>query len=336
MEKSEKSERNSNVILLIVIAIATMIIVVIGATFAYLASTTQGSNTANIEATTEGSSDLFLIDAGGNMNINATFENFYDGAGDLKDHVVASVLMQTTGNANQTYDVYLEAPTNDFEYTSGKCYEKSAVVPEYTTKEDCLNGTTNIWAKASGDTEYKCYAPDATLVTSEFYSNNEITCLTEPSYMWGEEEATELALDVYRTTEDTEENCVTADTTDLTSTKGVCVDSKRTIVSAATKGDCTDAGNTWLPNVFENGRCFVVDKTYDITKFITSGEERLAIYSDVEISATADTPARHFYRAEVTLINLPHNQIVNGNKKFIGNLTFETQSPTPTPDTPTT
>lgn len=321
----EKTERKGNVIVLIVIAIATMVVVVIGATFAYLASTAQTSNTSNISASTEGTNDLLLIDAGGNLEVKATFENFAEGMGDQTDATTASVLLQANGETAKTYKyrVFLEAPTNDFEYTSGVCYEKSTEVAGVTDKDTCTNGTSNIWAKGGEGEEYKCYAT-ATEITNEHYSNNEVTCLSQPNYMWEQKEVTELALDMYKASDASELACVDAETV-TDSTKGICVDTNRHSVAADNKGACTDAGNTWISNVYEGGVCYVPDKSYDITTFATdaTAEEKLTIYDEMQITSSGGAQVQDRYRAAISIINLNHNQIVNGAKSFVGNLTFE-------------
>ena len=48
--KEERDDSRKNVVLLTVIAIATMIVVLVGATFAYLASQVYSEDQANIEA----------------------------------------------------------------------------------------------------------------------------------------------------------------------------------------------------------------------------------------------------------------------------------------------
>ena len=72
----DENSKKSNVVLLTVIAIVTMLVVVIGATFAYLASQVDGKGNSNINVTTNVSSDLFLIDAGAPIEIVANTENF--------------------------------------------------------------------------------------------------------------------------------------------------------------------------------------------------------------------------------------------------------------------
>ena len=136
MKEKEYKDNRGNVVLLTVIAIVTMVIVLVGATFAYLASNIEGSKSANINATTNAGSDLFLITPGSDLTLTANEVNFYDGAGSLSVNSTATVLFQTTNTATdgvtKNYEVKLEVIANNFEYTSGLCYNKPSAADEST------------------------------------------------------------------------------------------------------------------------------------------------------------------------------------------------------------
>lgn len=318
--RETKGEGNgrSNVILLTVIAIVTMIIVVVGATFAYLASSVGSGDTANVNATTNAGSDLLLFNAGEDISIEANLENFYDGAGNITGSVDAYVSLQTNNTSEVTYNygVYITVPQNDFEYSSGTCYTK----PEGSTIEALdsaacsANNPTNIWATADGAT-YNCYGA-SNKVADTFYTN-EVACLTNRSYIWSPAESAELVLDLYRSNDEVEETACTS--------AGVCVDSMRNIVSEATdQSSCraANSANTWLPNIYEANVCYSVIDTADLTTVITNESAKLSLIDNVAISAT-NGGTEHYYKGIVTLINYSHNQIVNGNKMFNGILHFE-------------
>lgn len=319
--KETKGEGNgrSNVILLTVIAIVTMIIVVVGATFAYLASSVGSGDTANVNATTNAGSDLLLFNAGEDISIEANLENFYDGAGNLTGSVDAHVSLQTNNTSEVTYNygVYITVPQNDFEYSSGTCYTKPAgSTIEAEDAAACLeNNSTNIWATVDGSS-YACYGA-ANKVADTFYTN-EVACLTNKANMWSPAEAAELVIDLYRNNDDlTEETACTS--------AGVCVDNMRNIVEGATdQNACRTASssNTWLPNIYEDSVCYSVVKTADLTTVTTNDSTKLSLIDNVAISAT-DGGEEHYYKGIVTLINHSHNQIINGNKMFNGILHFE-------------
>ncbi|MBE6155459.1 MAG: hypothetical protein E7164_01730 [Firmicutes bacterium] len=318
-EIKKEADGRGNVILLTVIAIVTMIIVVVGATFAYLASSVQSGDISNINATTEGGSDLLLINAGEDLSLVANLDNFNETAGNLTGQVDANVLLQTNNKNEVTYDyrVYLTVPNNDFEYTSGMCYVKpatDAIVVD--NQEDCLaDSSSNVWATVDG-TGFACYA-SPTQVVNAFYTN-EITCLSNPNYMWSQSNIAELVLDLYQSTGESVEKATCE-------AQGVCVSNTRTIVGGVTtSADCksNNPNNTWLPNISENGLCYGVIKTADLTTLTTTEGTNLSLIDSVSIKAT-DGQTKHYYKGIVTLINFGHNQIVNGNKAFNGSLNFE-------------
>ena len=317
-EIKKENDGRGNVILLTVIAIVTMIIVVVGATFAYLASSVQDGGVSNINATTNGGSDLLLINAGEGVNIVANLENFYDGAGNLTGEVDANILLQTSSTTPVNYDyrVYLTVPHNDFEYSSGACYSRPAsdVIPAQDEAACKANNASNIWATIDGNT-YSCYAPSLP-VSNSFYTN-EVTCLSNPSYMWSTSNTAELVLDLYKST-DTHVEKATCEQA------GICVDAKRQPVTSATSlAECTqNEENTWLPNIYEEGICYSIIKNADLTTVTTTDGREVALVDTITISAV-NGGMQHYYKGIVTLINFGHNQIVNGNKTFNGMLNFE-------------
>jgi hypothetical protein len=127
--KKEHTGRD-NVLVLTVIAIVTMVIVVVGATFAYLASNVGAGDDSNIQASTQGSSDLLLFNAGEDINIVATNDNFSAVSGNLVGTSDASVLLKTTSETAVTYNykVSLAVSHNDFEYSSGACYTRTEAI----------------------------------------------------------------------------------------------------------------------------------------------------------------------------------------------------------------
>ena len=309
--KEEREDSRKNVILLTVIAIATMIVVLVGATFAYLASQVHSEDQANIEAATNAGNDMFLINAGGDMDIYADIDNFYSGSGNQVDNTESTVTLQTASTTGVTYNynAYVSVTTNNFEYTSGVCYRKATEVAGVTDKDECT-GNGNSWAKTSAG--YACFSGTSEVVDGSF-SNNSVGCLTDVRNMWIEEEAAELVIDLYKVDSSiTTEGACTA--------TGLCVNKLHTVVSGVTTQSGCTGTNIWVPSKFMDGMCYKTAAAADLTTK-ASGTD-VSLLQNVSISATNETKTDYYF-AEVTLINYNHNQIVNGNKNFSAQLTFE-------------
>ena len=308
--REERDDSRKNVIVLTIIAIATMIVVLVGATFAYLASQVASNDTANIEAATNAGNDMLLINAGGDMEINANTENFFSGAGNRSDNTEATVTLQSSSSSQvtYTYNAYLSVTANDFEYTSGACYRLATEVAGVTESQCTANN--NSWANTANG--YKCYSGTFEAVEGSF-SNNEVGCLTDAGNMWVPEEAAELVIDLYKV----DDTYTTQGTCEVT---GVCVDNMHAIVSGiSAESNCTGT-NTWISSKFQNSMCYVPIVTEDLTT--TTANTDVQLVNNASISVTNSTTTDRYY-VEVTLINFDHNQIVNGNKTFSGQLTFE-------------
>ena len=303
----ESSSKKSNVVLLTVIAIVTMIVVVIGATFAYLANQISGNEQSNINVSTEVSSDMFLIKAGDPIDIVANLENFgEDKVGqDLNSKTYGSVTFQTNSETEKTrsYNISLKVNTNNMEYTSGMCYAKTESVGE--TESDCT-GENQIWATPDGK-NYHCYTKGSKISSlTDLY-----TCTASDTYLWETDKVSELVLDFYKA--------------DLTKTSasscssGKCYNAKRELVSGVTDANtCEETDtNVWVADYFDtlNNRCYVLDSSYDVT-VDADGSSRVLV-ENKSITASKDTgKINEYYMTSVTLRNLRHNQIQNGQKNF--------------------
>ncbi len=112
-------ENRKNTILLTVIAVATLLVAVVGATFAYF--TAQGGSTAqtpvNVQ-TAQTSNGSFVTN--GSITINANQENFYQGAGNQTSTATATVTYtaSSTAASDFCYTVGLQVTSNNFEYTT--------------------------------------------------------------------------------------------------------------------------------------------------------------------------------------------------------------------------
>lgn len=320
MKEKEYKDNRSNVVLLTVIAIVTMVIVLVGATFAYLASNIEGSKSANINATTNAGSDLFLITPGVDLSLTANEANFGPENTNLSVNSTATILFQTTNTVaegvTKNYEVKLDIVANNFEYTSGQCYSKptgsGSTIVGVSKKENC----SGVWATANG-TDYACYNSSMTTpINGDSYSN-QLSCLSRNSYMWAPDEIAELVVDLYR------DDATYTDQASCTAV-GVCVNEKREIdTSKTTAGACSQADGTWLLNKWEDDVCYHLVAAKDVTK--AASDSTVQLIDNVEINAKSTVnggTTTHYYKPEVTFVNFAHNQIINGQKSFNASLTF--------------
>ena len=326
-EVRNDSDYNSsrNVILLTIIAITTMIVVVIGATFAYLANSVTDNAEANITATTNSTNDMFLINAGSSMSISADDQNFGPDNTDLSAMTDASVTLQTATASDVTYryDISVNVEYNDFEYSSGTCYTKSSVINSATTKAACKSANLqNIWAISQGDGVGKCYEYNnaENLSSNDFYTNS-IGCLTNSGNMWEIDETPELFLDLYRE----DNSSVTNESTCLA--KSACIGSDGSIVTSLNQSSC-NGENRWLASIYANGSCYKPILGADLTSInVGTGEpaKNINLLSGEMITANAGATTQN-YKAMITFRNFEHNQVINGNKEFNGKLEFKRQT----------
>ncbi len=115
-----KNMDNKKNVLMGIIGVLTLLIFVVGATYAYF--TVQGGSGANIDTNViTGTTDLLSFSFGDEINIQADEENFAQGMGDLSDNTTGTALLKTgntTSNVDVTYNIYLIIEANDFVYTT--------------------------------------------------------------------------------------------------------------------------------------------------------------------------------------------------------------------------
>ena len=112
-------ENRKNTILLTVIAVATLLVAVVGATFAYF--TAQGGQQVQtpVNVQTANTSNGSFV-TNGQISINATQENFYQGAGNQTSTATATVTYtaSSTAASDFCYTVSLDVTANNFVYTT--------------------------------------------------------------------------------------------------------------------------------------------------------------------------------------------------------------------------
>ena len=112
-------ENRKNTILLTVIAVATLLVAVVGATFAYF--TAQGGNTVQQNVTvTSGRTTNGSFVTYGEITVTANQENFAQGKPDRTDSATGVVTYTANEQAASDfcYNVTLNITSNNFEYTT--------------------------------------------------------------------------------------------------------------------------------------------------------------------------------------------------------------------------
>lgn len=103
-----------------IVGIVTLIVAVLGATYAYFVAQGGGSSNTDVNVTSNTTDNLsFSIDK--EININVNQDNFYEGAGNLSQDLNAKAMLtanNATNSATQNYYLYLDITENTFEYTS--------------------------------------------------------------------------------------------------------------------------------------------------------------------------------------------------------------------------
>ena len=146
-------DNRKNTILLTVIAVATLLVAVVGATFAYFTAQGGGHATNNIEVKTEAAaSSSFSIDK--NLGITADMSNFAQGTGSTQTDTMTGTVEFTagTGTGAQTRFCYTATlawnnETPDFVDTASTTPDLTLTVAKNTgwTGSDYTTKNSEIW-----------------------------------------------------------------------------------------------------------------------------------------------------------------------------------------------
>ncbi len=112
-------QKEKKTLVLSVIAVVTLIVVVVGATYAYFMAQGGASANTNVNVQTN-TTDNLSFSVGEEINITATQDNFAQGAGNQAGSTTASATLtanNATNTATRNYYLYLNITSNDFEYT---------------------------------------------------------------------------------------------------------------------------------------------------------------------------------------------------------------------------
>ena len=112
-------EKKNKTLVLSIVAIATLLIVVVGATYAYFIAQGGASANTNVNVQTN-TTDNLSFSVGEEINITATQDNFAQGLGNQAGSTTASATLtanNATNTATRNYYLYLNITSNDFVYT---------------------------------------------------------------------------------------------------------------------------------------------------------------------------------------------------------------------------
>ena len=156
-------ENKKNTILLTVIAVATLLVAVVGATFAYF--TAQGGTTAQtpVNVTTAQTSNGSFQTSGA-ITINANQENFGQDAGDQVGSATGTVTYtaSSTAASDFCYTVTLDITANNFEYTTeGSTPELTFTAEKEANAASITSPTTLINAQDITTTSTDIQIPNA-------------------------------------------------------------------------------------------------------------------------------------------------------------------------------
>ena len=159
-------ENKKNTILLTVIAVATLLVAVVGATFAYF--TAQGGTTAQtpVNVTTAQTSNGSFQTSGA-ITINATQENFGQDDGDQTGQATGTVTYtaSSTAASDFCYTVTLDITANNFVYTTDPTN-----TPELTFTAEKAASATDLTSPTT-----LINAQDITTVTSDIQIPNAVS-----------------------------------------------------------------------------------------------------------------------------------------------------------------
>ena len=111
---------NKKLIGITLVGVITLIVVVVGATYAYFQATSSGEGNIDTNVGTSTTDNLSFA-FGEEIHINATEENFAQGMPSLSDSTTGTALLRPNNYTNQasaTYNIYLIIENNNFVYTT--------------------------------------------------------------------------------------------------------------------------------------------------------------------------------------------------------------------------
>src|SRR5574344_2335118 len=119
LQKLIVNMKENKSLLLTIVAISTLIVSIVGVTFAYFAASIGNSASSNIKVTTS-TLDSLIYTTGDPIKLEATQQNFYEGAPSITGATISTVSLNSNNeeDAKYCYTLDLVINNNNFEYTS--------------------------------------------------------------------------------------------------------------------------------------------------------------------------------------------------------------------------
>ena len=175
------------VLVLSFLGVITLILVVVGATYAYF--TAQGGGTGNINVNADtATTDNLSFQTGSAISLTANQEDFGNGMGNKSGSTYARAILtanNATNNATRNYYVYLNITSNDFEYTTED--EQGEILLKVTDPDGSeVTSLSGLTRKTSGNGDNQVTGFDITesqgLIT--IANNYEITSTGTETQEW--------------------------------------------------------------------------------------------------------------------------------------------------------
>jgi len=179
--------QNKKQIILSIIAIVTLAILVIGASFAYFAA--QGNTSAQTSATVKTYTvDVFSFETGNPISFSLNQENFASGKGNQTGSTFAKAILTAnnkTNTATEHYYMYLNISENTFTYTQNE--NTPEILLTITDGTNPVTNITSLTYKTVTDGKRNSISGyDITNKTGliELFSNREITTTSTKTENW--------------------------------------------------------------------------------------------------------------------------------------------------------
>ncbi len=148
------------------LGVITLIILVIGATYAYFAAQGGGTENINVNANTA-TTDNLSFQVGEPISLTANQEDFGSGMGNKSGSTYARAILtanNATNNATRNYYIYLNITNNNFEYTTAD--EQAEILLKVTAPDDIeVTNIPELTQKTSGSGDNEVTGFDITTQT---------------------------------------------------------------------------------------------------------------------------------------------------------------------------
>ena len=182
MKKSKKT------IVLSIVAVVTLTLLVVGATYAYFGAQTGAGSQADVKVTTY-TTDLLTFSTGDNINLNISQSNFASGTGNQIGNTYAKAMLTAnnkTNSATAHYYVYLNVSSNTFEYSINESTPELilTVTNNAGTEVTDISGLKHVSVKDAKGVTISGYDVTTRKGLLTLFNNKEITATPTKEEQW--------------------------------------------------------------------------------------------------------------------------------------------------------